>query len=412
MGNQAERGLAEAGGRIASMDQFRGYCVAGMWVVNFLSGFTAIHSILKHNNTYFSYADSIMPAFLFAAGFSYRLTLLRRTSRDGRPAAGRHAILRSLALILLSLTLAGVAPAASGWDQLTGDAVREFLARLLKADLWNVLAIIGAVQLFCLPVASASAGARLLTVAVFLAVHAALSYAFNYEFVYGRPNWLDGYWGAADTRAWDGGFFGLLMWSVPLLGGTLAYDIVSGTGPGGPHVRRLVGVGAAFMACGYGLSCLAMLYAAAPEQPAPVPHPSPVMPPFERFGSRPLTAFLADPPFIAPPPQEVRPLSYWTMDKRLVTPSFILFATGFAFALYGGFVLACDLRGWRSETFRMLGQNALVAYLLHYPVERSIHALMPEDVPWWWCLLGLALFVAIMMLFVRYLDRRKLYLRL
>jgi drug/metabolite transporter (DMT)-like permease len=100
------------------------------------------------------------------------------------------------------------------------------------------------------------------------------------------------------------------------------------------------------------------------------------------------------------------------MDKRLVTPSFILFATGFAFALYGGFVLACDLGGRRSDTFRMLGQNPLVAYLLHYPVERSIHALMPDDCPWWWCLLGLALFLAIMMLFVRYLDRRKLYLRL
>lgn len=412
MGNEAERGLAVAGGRIASMDQFRGYCVAGMWVVNFLSGFTAIHRVLKHNNTYFSYADSIMPAFLFAAGFSYRLTLLRRTTRDGRSAAYRHAILRSLALILLSLTLSGVPLAAPSWDQLTWAAVWEFLAKLLKADLWNVLAIIGAVQLLVLPVAAASAGFRLLTIAAFLAGHAALSYGFNYEFVYGRPNWLDRYWGAAGTRAWDGGFFGLLMWSVPLLGGTLAYDILSGSAPEGRHVRRLVGVGTALMACGYGLSCLARLYEAAPGESALATHPSPVMPPFERFGVRRLTALLADPPFVAPPPPEVRPLSYWTMDKRMVTPSFILFATGFAFALYGGFVLACDLRGWRSDTFRTLGQNALVAYLLHYPVEHSVHALMPDDVPWWWCLLGLALFLAIMMLFVRYLDRRKLYLRL
>ena len=313
---------------------------------------------------------------------------------------------------MLCVTLAGVSPAAQSWDQLTGATVREFLAKLLKADLWNVLAIIGAVQLLVLPVASASARVRVVTIAVFLAIHAALSYAFNYEFVYGRPNWMDGYWGAADTRAWDGGFFGLLMWSVPLLGGTLAYDVVSGTGSDRRHVRRLVGVGAALMACGYGLSCLAMLYEVDPGQPALAPHSSPVLPPFERFSVRPLTALLADPPFVAPPPPEVRPLSYWTMDKRIVTPSFILFATGFAFALFGGFVLACDLRGWRSDTFRMLGQNALIAYLLHYPVEHSVHALMPEDSPLWWCLLGLALFLAIMMLFVRYLDRRKLYLRL
>ncbi len=222
MGDQGERGLAEAGGRIASMDQFRGYCVAGMWFVNFLSGFTVIHSILKHNNTYFSFADSIMPAFLFAAGFSYRLTLLRRTTRNGRSAAYRHAIFRSLALILLSLTLAGLDPLAPNWDQLTGAVGREFLAKLLKADLWNVLAIIGAVQLVCLPVAAASAGARLLTIAAFLAGHAALSYAFNYEFVYGRPNWLDAYWarpgrerGTAASSAYSCGR--CRFWAVPSL---------------------------------------------------------------------------------------------------------------------------------------------------------------------------------------------------
>ena len=66
------------------MDQFRGYTVAGMFLVNFLGGFTAIHSVLKHNNNYFSYADSIMPSFMFAVGFSFRLTYLRRMRRAAR----------------------------------------------------------------------------------------------------------------------------------------------------------------------------------------------------------------------------------------------------------------------------------------------------------------------------------------
>ena len=58
------------------MDQYRGYTVAGMFVVNFVGGLAAFPEVLKHHNghPYFSYADTIMPSFMFAAGYSYRLT--------------------------------------------------------------------------------------------------------------------------------------------------------------------------------------------------------------------------------------------------------------------------------------------------------------------------------------------------
>ena len=39
--------------RIVSMDQFRGYTVAGMFVVNFLAGLHATPKLLIHHNTYF-----------------------------------------------------------------------------------------------------------------------------------------------------------------------------------------------------------------------------------------------------------------------------------------------------------------------------------------------------------------------
>ena len=55
--------------RIASLDQFRGYTVVGMLLVNFLGGYKAVPALLKHHNTYCSYADTIMPQFLFAVGF-------------------------------------------------------------------------------------------------------------------------------------------------------------------------------------------------------------------------------------------------------------------------------------------------------------------------------------------------------
>src|SRR5579859_3066155 len=89
------------------MDQFRGYTVAGMFLVNFLGGYAAIHPVLKHNNNYFSYADSIMPSFMFAVGFSFRLTYLRRRSQSSWASTVRTYVRRSLALVVLSLVMYG-----------------------------------------------------------------------------------------------------------------------------------------------------------------------------------------------------------------------------------------------------------------------------------------------------------------
>src|SRR5215212_9437339 len=86
--------------RIASLDQFRGYTVVGMLVVNFLAGYQAVPALLKHHNTYCSYADTIMPQFFFAVGFAYRLTFLRRLERHGVLAATAAVLRRNVALLL------------------------------------------------------------------------------------------------------------------------------------------------------------------------------------------------------------------------------------------------------------------------------------------------------------------------
>ena len=403
-------------GRLTSLDQFRGYSVAGMVVVNFLAGLAAIHPILKHNNTYFSLADTIMPGFLFAAGFSFRLTVLRRIEQTGAAAAYRRAVIRSLALIFVSLAMFGVDAGFRSWEAMSASGVGEFLARLVKAHLWNVLAIIGATQLLVLPVVAARPAVRVLAIAGLLVLHLLLSWSFNYDFVYGLPNWLNDYWGAANTRAWDGGFFGLIAWSVPVLAGTLAYDMCAAEPA---PVRRLLGWGAGLMFAGYLLSCAARLYEPWPSTAATrltaagsALGISPVWPPLDRLASRPWTELVSEPPFVAPPPPEVRPRSYWTMDKRVVTTSFTLFGVGYSLALFGLFVLICDVGGHELWLFRIFGQNPLAAYLLLYPIEKTIRALVPKDAPLWWCLVGLAACFAVLALFVRYLDRHKLYLRL
>ena len=237
-------------GRIVSLDQFRGYTVAGMFVVNFLGHLALTHQLLKHNNTHFSYADSIMPSFLFICGLSYRMAFLRRLPDLGwRTTAGRF-VRRSLALILLSLMLYGFNESITSWSDTDFASARTFVALLLKANLWEVLAIIGAVQLLILPVIAA--GIRVRTAAILLCavVHVLLSWSFNYDFVYGRPNWMDPLWGTVGKRAWDGGFFGLISWAEVMLAGSLAYDAVALCRPVAA-AARLASWGVLLMLAGY-----------------------------------------------------------------------------------------------------------------------------------------------------------------
>lgn len=68
--------------RIASLDQFRGYAVAGMVLVNFLGNYSCAPRILRHTNDYCSYADTIMPNFLFAVGFSIAVVWARALAKE------------------------------------------------------------------------------------------------------------------------------------------------------------------------------------------------------------------------------------------------------------------------------------------------------------------------------------------
>ncbi|SIO58510.1 Protein of unknown function [Singulisphaera sp. GP187] len=401
-------------GRIHSMDQFRGYTVAGMFVVNFLGGMEAIHSLFKHNNTYFSYADSIMPSFMFACGFSYRLSMLRRLARIGQAATWRHAIVRGLALVLVSVMMFGFGDGFKSWSQMTSGGVHEFIAKLLKANLWEVLAIIGMTQILILPVITAGPRVRLLATLGLVVANVVLADLFNWNFVHGLPNLVSDYWGAARSRAWDGGAFGLLGWAIPMLAGTLAYDVMAASPPV-RSARTFLAWGAVLMGIGYAFSCLTTLYDVDATQP-PAKRAeladSPVRPPLARIKGRSLSSLLAEPPFVAPPPASTRQHNYWMMGKRMPSMTFTVFSTGFALAVYALFILGSDVGSLRVRLFNTLGQNALVAYLIHHAVETTIHAIVPKDSPLGWCLTGLVLFLGITYLFVDFLERRSIHVRL
>lgn len=353
--------------RLASLDQFRGYTIVGMCVANFLAPFAAIHAIFKHNDTYFSYADSIMPSFLFVVGFSFRLTYVKRRRKLGLSRTAWTYVRRSLVLLLLSLgiylfigdiprwfayrampaefepyramprrttsfdllraeakkrepaseeaaivaaasrigktlseaevdkdgTIANGAVARAGeeralrelqpllpaavervrrWESLDGLQklavhLRIRVAKLVKSEIWETLAIIAVTQLVVLPWVGTPFWMRLAALAIFGAVHAFLAYWFDWDFVYAVPgNWMSKVWMTGDDRSWDGGIFGPLCWALVMLAGTLAYDLVAKAATSRRAFGRLAMWGAAFMGIGWGLSCLTRLYDLSPAE--------------------------------------------------------------------------------------------------------------------------------------------------
>ncbi len=373
--------------RLTSLDQFRGYTVAGMFFVNFVGGYAVFgDSVFKHHHTFCSYADTIMPQFLFAVGFAYRMTLLRRIEADGPRAAYGRALSRNLGLLLLAFVIHH--GSGSAWPKFSEPGLGAVLLGTFKRDLFQTLTHIAVTSIWVMPVIAARPAARVGFAAASAGLHVALSYGFNYEWV----NAIGPY--AGTPRGIDGGPLGFLTWSVPLLAGSLAYDAVRAH-PDGAPVGRLFAWGLAVMLVAYALSCVNLRTQALPSA-------NPELPAAEEG------ALLLEPPFVPP----TRRTNLWTMSQRSGSVSYLTFGAGFSLALFGLFVWACDVRGWRLGLFTTLGVNALAGYVIHDLVDNAVKPFAPKDAPLWYVLAAFAAFFAICYVFLRYLEKNRLYLRL
>jgi predicted acyltransferase len=346
----------ETSTRILSLDQFRGYTVAGMFLVNFIGGFQAVHDVLKHHNTYNSYADTIMPHFFFAVGFAMRLGVLKGASNAAM-------IWRCLGLILLGLVVYGLDGNYKTWQSLTELGWWGFVEKSFLRSPFQALTHIGVTCLWILPVMRRRSRDLVLYAIGSGLLHLLLSSWFWFEFL-------------MRVRVIDGGSLGFLSWSLPTLAGALAYDAVKKFGASGalPVVLRW---GVLLSLVGYGISCVHGVEA---------------------------------PPFWPP----WNPVDLWTMTQRAGSLSYQTFSAGFSLLVYGGFLWLSDVRSPRFESsfFRTFGTNALAGYLIHSVVGDAVQKFAPKDSPLLWVCFVTGLYFLITWSFIRALEKRNVYLRL
>jgi hypothetical protein len=109
---------------------------------------------------------------------------------------------------------------------------------------------------------------------------------------------------------------------------------------------------------------------------------------------------------------EYREWNYWMMSQRSGSISYLTFGAGLSLALYGLFYLLADIIGLRIGIFRTLGVNALVGYVLHGIIGEAVQNFLPKDSPASAMWIGFAVFFFVTWLFLRSLEKQKIYVKL
>lgn len=365
-------GKTTSGERIVSLDQFRGYTVAGMFLVNFIGRFKeSVHPILLHHNTYCSYADVVMPQFLFAVGFALRLVMVRMVERSGVRAAMGRGVRRSLGLILFGMVFYTLDGNYKTWASLQELGIKGFFTESFFREPFQALTHIGVTSLWVLPVIAL----RLRWVVIFAVLsgllHVWLSHSFWYEMVY-----------RGDSKGIDGGMLGFLTWTVCVASGAAAYEFRK---KGARESLRPLFVWAGIlMGGGYAISCIGV---GGPLAPLPF---------------WPAGVDAAGNPIV----------DMWTMSQRAGSLSYLTFASGFSFLTLALFVIVSDLKNFRFGLFTDLGQNAFAAYVIHLLVMTAWGEFGPRDAPLWYAISYTVSGCVLAWLTTRWCNQRGLFFRL
>jgi hypothetical protein len=399
--------MSQPSERLESLDQFRGYTVAGMFLVNFLSSYVLVTQLfpnVKHHNTFCSYADTIMPQFFFAVGFGYRLTLVKRLQRDGWWSAYARVLQRILGLLFIAMFVHGLDGNYKTWRELQTAGWWEVVRSAFGKNYFQTLTHIALASLWVTPVIAASSWVRGLYFLFSAGLHVLISYMGFYQWVH-------------EYRGVDGGYFGFISWALVVLAGSFAYDMVLGSPNGaGKNAEHNEGVGAAIqsvsadkdrrwavilwqlfalsaglMLAGYGLSCLNRVTA-----------------PNAELWKQGWVTIFNTPPFFLP----TAPVNLWTMSQRAGSISYMVFAAGFSTFVFALAVVLSDVWKLRVGLFRTLGVNALAAYILHEWINNVIKAFVPKDSPFFFACVGFAVSFIACYVMLRSFEKQKIFFRI
>jgi len=409
--------------RIHSLDQFRGYTVAGMFLVNFLGGFQNAPFLCKHHLTFCSYADTIMPHFFFAVGFAFRLSFGRRLNIDGTVKAYAHVVKRLLGLALVAFVVYTVGRQTDPWtwENFSGGGYWDVLHVASKQIWFQTLLHIAATSLWILPVIRASFRWRLAYMIGSALLHVVLSHVFYFDWIHTAPD------------AIDGGPLGFLTWTMPTMIGTFACDAVL-VESGRPRLVKMMFWAIVMMGLGYGFSSGTRWYDVPADRVDALSEQrtakSPIIPEGDGFArwqdaiaNGKWSEVLAEPPFVPPPhsqsgsdgadeSQKYRKWNYWMMGQCVGSISYLTFSSGLSLAVYVFFYVLSDMMGVRIGIFRTLGTNALIGYILHGLVDRAVTSFMPPDSPTTYMYTGFVVYFWITWLFLRNLEKHDIYVKL
>ncbi len=316
--------------RLQSLDQLRGYTIAGMILVNYLGRFDAMPWMLKHHREGMSYADTIAPLFMFIVGMGFRLSFARRVAKAGIVRARWDALKRYLGITLVGIAFAGPDYRVAWWD---------------------ALADIGLAGVICIPFIERSAMVRLVMAFAYVALYQAIHLFTDY-----------GAWEMKSTI--NGGPLGPVSYAFVLLMGTLAYDLLA------TNDRKKITTGA-FV--GF-LSLCALGWLLKLEWPG-------------------LKAA-------------------WPFSQYYMTAPYPIYSTGLAFLAFLFFYWLCEVGKINIPTFSILGENALLMYLLHNVVGDAFQAYPPNNAPALHALIGYVCLYAFCYATARKLHNDKIIIKM